>query len=118
MLPCSQLPDLKSLETLPALPRVKEVNLRGNPLGLQNIQASDFIGALKTQFPDLECLDEQALSENANSVTQQNYLCSIEGFDVVEQFVRTYFEAFDLPTKKNLKSIILGHCWSTGQRQF
>lgn len=89
---------------MPGLPLVTEINLRGNPLGIKNIDPSDYIGALKKQFPELVCLDEQLLSENANIVTQQNYLCSVEAYDLIDQFINLYFESIDSPTKANLRS--------------
>lgn len=90
--------------SLPSLPLVSEIDLRGNPLGLKNIDPSDYIGILKNQFPELCCLDEKLLSENANIVTQQNYLCSVDGYDLIDQFITLYFESFDSPIMKNLKS--------------
>lgn len=37
----------------------------------------------------------------------QNYLCSLSGYDLVEQFVQQYFTMYDLVGRINLRCICL-----------
>lgn len=105
---------MKALESLPALPNLSEINLRGNPLGLTNIDPLEYIAAMRALFPNLVRLDEQPLNDNACSVAQKNYLCSVDGYDVIDQFVKQYFETFDGKVSRSLTGmwLLIAHYYS------
>lgn len=80
-----------------AIPKgtIVEMWLEGNPLCSNYSSANAYINAAKEVIPTLEKLDGQNVSEYAVMLTQQNFLCDLDGYELVEQFIEHYFTSFD-----------------------
>lgn len=57
---------------------------------------------MKKIFPHIQRLDGRNLSPEGSCVPQRNYLCSIDSYDLIEQFVRHYFGVYDSNTRATL----------------
>lgn len=111
--------DVSALESIPK-GSYTEVWLKGNPLCLKYNKASEYFDAVKAVIPSLEIL---VSTEKSHSLTfqlnlfvwplflhqqdgqdsahfdtlqcKQNFICKLEGYEFVEQFVEHYFASFD-----------------------
>ncbi|XP_031637468.1 nuclear RNA export factor 2 [Contarinia nasturtii] len=96
----NKIEDIKQIESIPK--GIKELWLEGNPFCLNFPNASAYITAVKEIIPNLEKLDGHDVSKSPIMVIQQNFLCTLEGYDLVEQFTLHYFNCFDAPNRVRL----------------
>lgn len=85
--------DVTALSAMPSLQTIEEFALHDNPL--VQMEPLAYITAVKRFLPNLVRLDGHTLGASGCSVTHQNYLCSLDGYDLVEQFCEQYFAMFD-----------------------
>lgn len=120
----NKIEDLKQVESIPK-GTITSVILKGNPFCLNYTDPNAYIAAIKGIIPNLEKLvsylfhhlNEYSFKINITtlqdgcdisfSISKQNYLCSLEGYDLVEQFVQHFYTCFDAPNRvRLLKGII------------
>lgn len=85
--------DVAALASMPSLPTIDELHLHGNPLGPMEPLA--YVNAVRSYLPHVVRLDGESLGESGCCVTHANYLCSLGGYDLVEQFCEHYFGMLD-----------------------
>lgn len=88
---------IKNTSDLNAIPKatIVEMWLEGNPLCSNYSGPSAYIIAAKGIIPTLVKLDGHEVSHLSAMLTQQNFLCHLDGYELVEQFIEHYFTCFD-----------------------
>ncbi|XP_045462533.1 uncharacterized protein LOC123672475 isoform X2 [Harmonia axyridis] len=89
--------DLEELKYLKFF-NLLELWLDGNPL-CGKYDATSYIKSIKKILPTLEKLDGVTIGAFGLPKLEQNFLCSNEGFDLVEQFVIHFFSLYDTERK-------------------
>lgn len=97
------------MEKFPKVSTITEIKLNDNPLCSKYKSSLEYISAVKKIFPDIRSLDGKNLSPDGCCVPQKNYLCSIDTYDITEQFVRHYFSIYDSVTRTALKGLYSKH---------
>lgn len=98
-----QIEKLSDIEKFPKVGVITSIKLHDNPLCVKYKSSPlEYIIAVKKIFPDIQSLDGRILSPDGCCVPQKNYLCSIDTYDLTEQFVRHYFTVYDSVTRAAL----------------
>lgn len=102
---------IESLSDLCAIPKatIIEMWLGGNPLCSNYSAPNAYVNAVKEIIPTLVKLDGQDLSQYSTMLTQQNFLCDLDGYELVEQFIEHFFTCFDSLNRSNT---LRGNCKS------
>ncbi|XP_055911475.1 nuclear RNA export factor 2 [Eupeodes corollae] len=93
--------DFLELEKLP----IKALILNGNPLCDSYTYAPEYIKATKAMFPEITKLDNIELGSLSLLKTKKNFLCDLNGYDLVQQFVNHYFTLFESENRLDLKEM-------------
>ncbi|XP_055845059.1 nuclear RNA export factor 2 [Episyrphus balteatus] len=93
--------DFLELEKLP----IKALILNGNPLCDTYTYAPEYIKAAKAMFPEITKLDNIELGSITPLKTKKNFLCDLNGYDFVQQFVNHYFPLFESENRIDLKEM-------------
>lgn len=93
--------DFLELEKLP----IKALILNGNPLCNAYTYAPEYIKAATAMFPEITKLDNIDLLTLKPLTTKKNFLCDLNGFDFVQQFVNHYFPLFESDNRLDLKEM-------------
>lgn len=88
---------IENTSDLSAIPKatIVEMWLEGNPLCSHYTSPNSYVSAAKEIIPTLMKLDGHDINQFSTMVTQKNYLCDLDGFELVEQFVEHFFSCFD-----------------------
>lgn len=101
-----QIDNFSDLERFPKISGLTAIKLYDNPL-YHKYKSSplEYIAAVKNIFRDIENLDGRFLSPDRCCAPQRNYLCSIDTYDLTEQFVHHYFSVYDSTTRASLHGL-------------
>lgn len=99
-----QIEKLADIENFPKLSSViTAIKLHDNPFCVKfKSSPLDYINAVKKIFPHITKVDGRSLSPDGCCVPQKNFLCSIDTYDLTEQFIRHYFNVYDSVTRMAL----------------
>lgn len=88
---------IENTTDLTAIPKatIVEMWLEGNPLCAKYSGPNAYINAAKEIIPNLTKLDGHELSQFSLMQIQQNFLCDLNGYELVEQFIEHFFMCFD-----------------------
>lgn len=91
--------NIENISDLSAIPKatIVVVWLSGNPLCMNYMRPNAYADAARETLPNLVKLDGEDLDQYSTIVSYSNYLCDINGYELVEQFVEQYFKCFDSP---------------------
>ncbi|KAJ8922786.1 hypothetical protein NQ315_007821 [Exocentrus adspersus] len=91
----NQLSSFEQLEPLRGFRTLRLINLDGNPL-CTGIEPRLYVRNLRKLFPGLKVIDGVNVENLCGYPrSKQNSLCSLEGGDLVEQFLQYFFIAYD-----------------------
>lgn len=93
--------DFLELEKLP----IKALVLNGNPICDTYSYAPKYVKAAKNMFPEITKLDNVDISTLTPLKPKKNFLCNLDGFDFVQQFVNHYFPLFESDNRLDLKEM-------------
>nr|CAI5857626.1 unnamed protein product [Callosobruchus analis] len=80
--------------------------LEGNPLCDQyGYNSSDYIRDMLTMFPHLETLDGIPIKVNDLPAVRTNFICNLEGLDLVNQFLEHYFALYDSQNRMAVENL-------------
>lgn len=102
---------VKSLEPLKVLAKsLININLHGNPVCAVFFTAQQYVQCLIEILPNLTTIDSQSVNakefvKNDFFSAKRNYLCSLDGYDLVEFFIETFFTTWNNESDK-MKSIV------------
>ncbi|KAK9885789.1 hypothetical protein WA026_013658 [Henosepilachna vigintioctopunctata] len=86
----SNIDEMKNLKLL----NLTELWLDGNPL-CDDYEELAYINTLRGIFPLLERLDGVTVKKKGDVIIKRNFLCSPDGFDIVNQFIEHFFQIYD-----------------------
>lgn len=88
---------IENISDLSAIPKatIVEMWLEGNPLCSRYSGPNAYVNAAKEIIPTLVKLDGHDLSRFSTMPALQNYLCDLDGYELVEQFIEHFFTCFD-----------------------
>lgn len=88
------------------LTQVTKVVLDGNPLCAEFRSPDEYISQLKTLMPQLRSLDSVALFPGSIWVPKErNFLCSKDGHQMVDQFLKHFFDRYDWKDRRCLDGL-------------
>lgn len=92
---------IENMTDLNAIPKatIVEMWLEGNPLCSNYSGPNSYVSAVKDIIPTLVKLDGHDTSQFSTIVAKQNFLCDLDGYELVEQFVEHFFTCFDAPNR-------------------
>lgn len=102
---------IENISDLGAIPKatIVEMWLEGNPLCLKYTGPNAYVNAAKEIIPTLQKLDGHNLNQFAMMLSSQNFLCDLDGYELVEQFVEHFYTCFDSGNRCNTLRGKYGH---------
>lgn len=97
---------LNDLKDLVDLTQVTKLILDGNPLCAEFKTSEDYISKMKSLMPQLKSLDSVSLFSGGIAVPKEkNFLCSKAGHQMVDQFLRHFFDRYDWTDRRCLDGL-------------
>ncbi|CAH1988237.1 unnamed protein product [Acanthoscelides obtectus] len=105
----NQIKDHSLLSPL-VLYKLHHLVLDGNPLCEEySSNPTQYMRDILNMFPHLETLDGVPLKVNDLSATRPNFLCSLEGLDLINQFLEHYFTLYDSQNRGAIQNLYHPH---------
>ncbi|XP_034232476.1 nuclear RNA export factor 2-like [Thrips palmi] len=96
----------KDVKDLKELGQVTRLILDGNPLCADFRTPEEYINKMKLLMPQLKSLDSASLFPGSISVPRvKNFLCSKEGHQMVDQFLKHFFDRYDWKDRRCLDGL-------------
>lgn len=96
----------KDINDLKDLVQVTRLVLDGNPLCAEFRTAEEYISKLKSLMPQLKALDNVQLFSGQIFVPKEsNFLCTKEGHQLVDQFLKHFFDRYDWKDRRCLDGV-------------